>query len=339
MKYILLSLLITFVISDSCISPSGKPVDWYVIYQLPQKETKGVLDYAYIDNNEKDFTIYPDNQNFPPTAQTYNLNKSGINYITWNDDATNGDYKPKYDERVAHSKGVLAFNEKAGFYIIHSLPRFPFHNEKTIMNVLPSNAGFFGQTFFCMTIDYATANNVLDALLNIEPLILLNNIVSKKPDVVNKINKLINKDYSNRKEFKQITISTVGGQEVELFIKGPTDTLPWDGLIPGHYRDDFYVETWTKPALLPNVCGKVKTLNILDIHIGPYDFHDVEDHSKWGVGKKKNIVCYGDLNRTQSQEKRKGSIACFKSAISSKVREFIHENQECPSKKFLELLF
>lgn len=340
MKCILLAILITLTLSDTCISPAGKSVDWYVIYQLPKNQTEGKLQYAYIDNTQSDFQIHNDDENFPPTTQTYKLN-SGLNtFLTWNDDATNGQDKPKYNDKVAHSKGVLAFNQNEGFYIIHSLPRFPFHNGKEINNVLPSNAGFYGQTFFCMSIDRNTSLNVLDALMVIEPLILLShNSDSKNAEITSKIDKLIIRDYRGRKEFKIMNLKTIGGLNVELFLKGEVDTLPWDGVIPNHYQDDFYVETWTRPALLPNVCGKVKTLNILDLHIGPYNFHDIEDHSKWGVSSNKDIICYGDLNRTQSQEKRNGSIACFKSKISNIVRDFIKKSEECNPKHFLELIY
>jgi deoxyribonuclease-2 len=289
---IILFIVLSFIKSESCFSPFQKEVDWFIIYLIPKNSSNNEFKYVYIDNIEKEFKDYNVDENFPPTYLTYNLNKDNSNYITWNDDAKNGNENVIYNESVAHSKGVLSFGERRGFYLIHSLPRFPFHNNEIILNELPSNAGFFGQTFFCMSVNLGTVMKILDSLFLIEPQILLHRVITNKILMYNKIEKLVKRDFRNRNSETTFSIVSIGGLKVDIFLKKEIDELPWDGLIPKFYDDDFYVETWVKPILLPNICDKKETINIIDLDILNYKFKNSDDHSKWAISKKKKILCY-----------------------------------------------
>ena len=142
-KITILCIICSFIKSEGCVSPSQKEVDWYIIYLIPKKSSPNEFKYVYIDEYQKEFEDFNVDEKFPPTYMTYNLNKDNRNYITWNDDAKNGNNQVKYDESVAHSKGVLSYGQRRGFYLTHSLPRFPYHENETILSELPSNAGSF----------------------------------------------------------------------------------------------------------------------------------------------------------------------------------------------------
>jgi deoxyribonuclease-2 len=356
--FILAFILFTigkYFIQNSCISPEGNNVDWYVIYLFPTKG--GDLKFSYIDNKMKDFKMLaatPDK--FPPIKMTEKLNSGDDTYVIWNDDQTNGDDHPNYNFNVAHSKGVLAFNSNSGSYMIHSLPRFPLRTkEGKILSEFATNVGYFGQTFFCMSISFSQVKGILDNLLLIDPMVILHHInedhlkdaqihkrVEQLADIFNNGGELMRLDVLSEtiatpKKEGMATVKTSGGVEINIFIKTKHDEIPWNQQIPNFYADSFYVETWVKPHLLPNVCGKQNVYNILEMDITKFDFLDTEDHSKWGVNEQGNVVCYGDLNRTEEQEKRTGTIACFKNAtLGSKIRKFITKSEKCKNKFLME---
>lgn len=336
-------------LTNSCLSPEGKSVDWSIIYTLPKSSTGDSKKFTYIDNTLKDFTLYEAVEDqFPPLkiALELNNNKEDNSYLIWNDDPKNGDDKPKYDESFAHSKGLLSFDSERAVYIIHSLPRFPFRDQKgKILNKFSSNYGIYGQTFFCMSLDISQVNSIIDILLSIKPQVILHNVSvqSQKNKVLQqKIENLLNLK-NNLKLSKLVPIRTIGGLEVKVFVENEHGNLPWDAAIPQHYKDSFYVETWTRPSLLPNICNKDGVLNMVGIKMMNFSFSNTDDHSKWGVSVKKNVLCYGDLNRTYRPSENKdrlGTVACFEHEVSHLVKKFITDYERCDREddnlKFLE---
>jgi hypothetical protein len=329
--------------SNSCISPEGALVDWSIIYTFDKNSTNMTNKFAYIDEISNEFRLYDTKiNNFPPLMLAMELNSKETTYIIWNDDATNGEVKPSYDSSVAHSKGVLSFNSERGIYMIHSFPRFPFRDiNGTIIDEFQDNFGYYSQTFFCMNIHFNQVNKILDSLLNIKPLVLLHNILEvHEKDVLlyKKIENLVSKQVVES-EITVTNLETIKGLKINLFIKKrENEVIPWDADIPNFYKESFYVETWTRPELLPDVCKKgeevlnMETLNILNV-----EFKNTNDHSKWAVAVNKDLVCYGDLNRTEEQTKRAGTIACFENKNIAKItRAFIQKYESCPSLNFLE---
>lgn len=345
---LLITYSITCVAHNSCISPHNKQVDWSIIYLLPKNGEE--MDFLYMDDTMKDFTtLKATEKNFPPVTLTASLT-STQNYVIWNDDQTNGDHKPEYNFHVAHSKGVLAFDNKNGFYMIHSLPRFPLRTEAgKIEAKFASNVGQYGQIFFCMSIDISEVESILDALLTVKPMVILHNLSkTHSTDTLHKkIEELANlfkhKAESNEKEFTQNSrtekkkkITTLQGLEVDLFMKTKDMELPWNKDIPSFYKDNFYVETWTRPHLLPSLCSTHSVYVVEEMNFGGIEMVNTKDHSKWGVSETSDVICYGDINRTQEQEVRTGTVACFKNEIVAKmVRKFIKKSETCSKLSFL----
>ena len=52
-------------------------------------------------------------------------------------------------------------------------------------------------------------------------------------------------------------------------------------------------------------------MNFLEVKYDSYEYEVNKEHSKWGITHKKNIVCFADLNHTESQKERGGHIVCF----------------------------
>ena len=51
------------------------------------------------------------------------ITQGQFGYVMWNDEFPGGD--PPVWEGGAHAKGVLGLDQSSGFYLLHSVPKFP----------------------------------------------------------------------------------------------------------------------------------------------------------------------------------------------------------------------
>jgi len=236
----------------------------------------------------------------------------------------------------AHSKGGLVYDKEGGYFLSHSLPRFPLMIDDKFQKTLPDNAGKFAQSWLCISINKENALSIASQLLIINP----NIFIGVDEDKVDKDNETIKKLITNRGDPKladqdHITVKSKLGKTFDIFSKSKrSEVLPWDEPIPSHFNDDFYVETWTKPDRLPNECkNKNKIFNVFTLKFSSFEFGHDNEHSKWAVSKKKNISCFGDLNRTGTQKQRGGFSICFENeGLSRDMRASILTSEECPKK-------
>nr|XP_037286775.1 deoxyribonuclease-2-beta-like isoform X2 [Rhipicephalus microplus] len=174
MKYPLLAALIAQGIvsfssakdlpPQSCKDENGNEVDWFIIYKLPRSTLKSVNPtggkFAYVDseNSKKTLEYWPISQqdlfkNSNPIAYTLRslyerTTSEDILYFAYNDEppkTSEGKWKGK-----GHSKGVVLFDKTAGFWLLHSVPKF-MKGLKSGQYVFPENAKNNGQMFVCFT--------------------------------------------------------------------------------------------------------------------------------------------------------------------------------------------
>ena len=304
-----------------CLDPSGKEVDWYTIFFFSKSMSKidKEIHYAYFDPNLNELQYYKYDENtFPPTRITKYVTEGGedFNYFFWNDDKTvkNGSNSSASSTK-AHAKGSLVYDINSGAFLTHSLPRFPTRTKANeILTELPSNAGVYGQHFFCITVSKTTAEKVAELLNYIN---ISNNASVKKDNVNSSANKwitaLINNVYdtSYPKEL-QTTIKSKAGVDFNVISKSYLKKVtPYDTTLRSIYHDDFYVRTWTKPALAPAICEEYSIFNVENVKFGKYGYSKGKEHSKWAISVYKYINCFADLNHCPSQANRGGNIICF----------------------------
>lgn len=314
--------------SAKCFSPSGKVVDWYFIFLMNRTQNK----YVYMDNTMKDSKVFDfKNEEFPPLKLALALNNKDNNYIVWNDDSIVTPEKPY--SKMAHSKGIIAYGADSGVHLVHSLPKFPEMNiNETFIDVLPANQGSYSQTFFCSSFDKKNLFVIIDTLKDIKAGVQSNYYGNKFDKDLDEVVAHFDSNLNKRSKGTEITIesvTTLGGVQMDFFAKPKSVLeLPWDNHIPNHYKENFYVGTWTRPELLAPSCKKYKTLNILSYSVKQMVYKNTQDHSKWGHSAK--VFCVGDLNRTSSQFNRSGTVLCMKSELVSKiVGKFAGEVDSC----------
>lgn len=314
--------------SAQCSSPTGMSVDWYFIFLMSREYGK----YVYMDNTMKESKTFELKlAEFPPLKLALSLNKQDSNHIVWNDQTIVEPEKPF--SKMAHSKGLLAYGKDSGVYLVHSLPKFPemMANGK-FTDKLPANEGSYAQTFLCASFDNKNLFTIIDTLKDIKVGVQSNyygnNFDKDLDEVVKHFDSNLNKR-SKGNEISVESITTLDGASMTFFAKPKSVLeLPWDGHIPNFYKENFYVGTWTRPNLLPPVCKKFNTNNILSYSVKEMTYNNTQDHSKWGHSK--TVFCVGDLNRTASQLNRSGTVICIKSTlVSSIVSKFAEKVDSC----------
>lgn len=321
-----------------CVNPAGKKVDWYFLYFMNSKYNS----FVYADNVDQKFRVYPTTiETFPPLEIVRHMNLQSSSWAVWND-RTIKETEENFSTQ-AHSKGMLSFDDKEGVYLMHSLPGFPLikKDSNKFLEDFPDNAGVYAQTFACVTLSHESLGTMLSNLIVMHPGIQASFFHKKltKLKITESFYKFVELPRT-KKEPAVLPLFTVGGTELSFFIKPNVEaiSLPWDGVVPEVLQSDIIVGTWTKPKILDTLCNnKYKTLNALSYNILGMEYDNNQDHSKWGVTVKPKAICIGDLNRTESQLSRSGSVMCiYNNELSKQSKKFIVSTSKCPSSlKFL----
>ena len=322
-KSIILSVLLLSASCSTkkvCLNPLGQEVDWYAIFFMPASiSDDGEIHYGYYDPNLSSLEYYQyDVNTFPPTHITrFTLgDETDFNYFFWNDDKTVKDgSSSSAASSKAHAKGSLVYDSTSGAFLLHSLPRFPTRtSENVVLEELPSNAGSYGQTFLCISVNKETAETIAE-LINCVNVCVNKAVDSDRVNTTpNKwVEKLISNSMDRSCEIEHTNIiKSLGGVEFTFYGKNyKNKIIPYDTTMREAYQDHFYVRTWSRPSLAPAQYDTYNLVNVLEVKYDSYEYQVTKEHSKWGITYKKNIVCFADLNHTESQKERGGHIVCF----------------------------
>ena len=308
-----------------CRNPKGVEVDWYVVFFMPKSASSdGEIYYAYIDDTLQSLVYYKyEESTFPPTIITKYVTSASttdFNYFFWNDDKTTKDGdSDSASSSKAHAKGSLVYDANNGAFLLHSLPRFPTRTSANeILTELPSNAGVYGQHFFCITVSKSTSEKIAEILNYIN----VSNNNSVNTDRVNStpnkwISLLITNKYDSSYPTElETTITSKGGVYFDIISKSYLNKItPYDTTLRTKYNDDFYVRTWVLPSVAPAICEDYSIYNVLNVKFGDYAYAKGKEHSKWAISVFKYINCFADLNHTPSQANRGGNIFCFENEV------------------------
>lgn len=333
--------------SIQCLSNEGKPIDWFIIYKLPKNVFKKQSFY-YMDATKPTWTMPSstmdkDDHAVCKTLQQIYQKRSDMMYVMYNDQpnqlanfssgTTNLRYKPDY----GHTKGVVAFDEQSGFWLIHSAPRFPTH--KTEGYKWPTTLNKYGQTFLCISLQTENAlDEIGKQLLYNYPDIYDYALPTMFKSRYRNMAAAIAKRHVKTSPWKRETVlKSIGGRKFYSFAKYSDFNADLYGAwLAPRFSDTLLVETWqdTRGKLCSNCSGQYRVYNIKTVNFknDNVKFKETTDHSKWAITMHDTEAwtCVGDINRAHAQTRRPGGTVCFQNQqVWKQFHDLVFDYHDC----------
>ncbi|XP_073994917.1 deoxyribonuclease II isoform X1 [Rhodnius prolixus] len=331
--------------SVQCLDESGKPVDWYVVYKLPNNAHKSYSEsegssYLYITSETlkkgwimSNQSIHSQQSLVAKTLKPLYRNQDKELWLVYNDQGTNildGSFGS-----FGHAKGVVAANKDGGFWLVHSVPHFPpVENEYSY----PKTGLRNGQSMLCISILKDQLDILGQILTYYKPLIKGKRISADLRSVYPQLVAAAEGAVIKKAPWQMFTsIKSAGGRSFSNFAKARKfnkDLYQW---VAEQFQTSILTETWLNELHpLPSTCNIYEVLNVESIKFDeqPFQFSSSKDHSKWAVSKSisKPWVCIGDINRALHQEKRGGGTMCLEDKLLWKAyRSIVDKISECKS--------
>ncbi|XP_070562306.1 deoxyribonuclease-2-alpha-like [Ptychodera flava] len=221
---------------------------------------------------------------------------------------------------TAHAKGALLFDSSEGFWMVHSLPRFPA--DPSMKYIWPENGYINGQVFLCVTYPRQELDTIKNQILFYKP-----NIYSRHPQPSGL--SLPSAAQSADGSTSPISLVTLKDRQFLSIAKQDGHDLDIYEYVAERLRvTGFDVQTWRNGMgeKLASCTGQTKytftgkysvenidTLQFPSPNGGTITYERTKDHSKWCVSddRSRPWVCIGDLNRMVSQRTRGGGVVCL----------------------------
>ncbi|XP_053670215.1 deoxyribonuclease-2-alpha [Anopheles nili] len=341
----------------SCRGESGEPVDWYYLYKLPKESSQrdspsNGLRYAYVTSKDEagapgvplqwHSARYDVNQSSSAPGRTIALatgkHSGAILTIMYNDEPANG----PVDFERGHTKGVVSTDGTTGFWLVHSVPKFPPPIGSDYS--YPHTGMLYGQSFLCVSLDASQMETVAHQLLMNEVTVYSSNVPADLAGHFPTLDRVARMAPADKSPpfYSQKTIKSRAGVDFETFAKSRSfgKELYADWIAPS-LDVGLLVETWQHGAgNLPSECTgrRHSVLNVREVTVGPQDrFSSLKDHSKWAVNevsddeRTRGWICVGDINRQEHQKQRGGGSVCRASEkLAALYRGMIDEMEACP---------
>ncbi|XP_076252595.1 deoxyribonuclease II isoform X2 [Rhynchophorus ferrugineus] len=340
---LLLVLSTSSCYSFQCMDQENQPVDWFLIYKFPKQPShpnklirKG-LGFVYITSNNVSNWILsnvgitdPNNLVSNTLAPIYNTSLNDLLYIFYNDQPPYG----KTPKKKGHTKGGLLTDNTNGFWLVHSVPHFPFFLDKYRY---PGTGIRNGQSFLCLSLNITNLNTVGIQLQYNQPHIFAANASNYFQTSTPELYKAANNITVGQAPWYNIAfIITLAGTNLTSFAKSRQFGKDlYSDLVAPSLEANLDVETWpNEPDRLASECDKpFKVANILNVTFTDIQvtFNTTVDHSKWAVSTQNNEdnwICIGDINRAKPQTLRGGGTTCLHNSILSTLYQNIIVNTE-----------
>ncbi|XP_049627229.1 deoxyribonuclease-2-beta [Suncus etruscus] len=330
----------------SCINEDGKAVDWFTFYKLPKsRDKKGNytgLEYLYLDSTTRSWRMGKQLVNSTKSflgrtlQQLYKAHACQYNntaYLIYNDGVPNA---VNYSSKYGHTKGLLLWNRVQGFWLLHSIPKFP--PVATEGYGYPHSGKRNGQAGICVTFKYSQFKAIDLQLLIYNPNIYSCFIPDTFQQELIHMPQLCAGIKSRKIPRRYLTtLQSSQGQKFLHFAKSSSylDDI-FAAWMAQQLKTHLLAETWQrKNQELPSNCSLLyHVYNIKAIVISEqYDFNSYQDHSKWCVsqnGTQNQWTCIGDINRSPSQAFRSGGFICTQNQhIYKAYQKLVLEYENC----------
>ncbi|KAH7719140.1 Deoxyribonuclease II family protein [Aphelenchoides avenae] len=324
--------------SPACKDPSGNDVDWFVGLKLPKSAGPSGYEYYYADAKNPKFkletnTLKSDKGAVGRTAQIAIDSKKDQSRFTlfYNDEHPD----EELDGYRAHMKGFIAFDEKQGFWLIHSVPGLVDSNKPY---EYPESGTKYGQSILCVTYPTKALEEIAEQLIVGQPSIydfVLPEFVKSAYPRMQAAAEGKKQSPKGREVQREAKLTSKGGEKFLSFQKNRLFAKDlYADFVASSIGKDMYVETWLNGAAkdyLPLCDGPGKVTSLRSVKPGAHNWASSMDHSKWVVTKDPSWVCIGDVNRQESQAKRGGGTVCFENKQIWKFMRDAVDTYECCS--------
>ncbi|KAL3072658.1 hypothetical protein niasHS_017632 [Heterodera schachtii] len=322
----------------SCKSLSGKDVDWFVAYKLPDLGSDGDgTAFLYSDANTAAWRLSDKNVEDKSSAIGLTVSqlftakkKKGDFFALFNDENPNNG---KTDSNRAHMKGMLVFDDISGFWLVHSVPKFPASTGADY--VYPQSGKRNGQSMLCITLSSTALKEIGQQLFVAQPNVydfqLPDSFARLFPDLAKAVNRTTF-PYKKRVPFSVTDVHSLKGQSFTTFHKHKQFGKDlYSELVAPRLKSSIYVETWLvgRGDLPSNCSSSFKVHNVLSVKASKFAFKNTEDHSKWAVSESGRWTCIGDINRQQSQARRGGGTVCLSNPKIASLYQSAVAGAEC----------
>ncbi|XP_062841226.1 deoxyribonuclease-2-alpha isoform X2 [Trichomycterus rosablanca] len=326
--------------SITCYDDEGNAVDWFYLYKLPRHEEPppGGEKYLLLKEGSQGWVdgsgLVGDITGALGRSVGPLYHGDELGYILYNDQPPTENHLDDANRSGGHTKGVVLFDSKQGFWLVHSTPHFPPTKDEGSFSY-PSTGFNNGQNFICVTYPLERFETIGEQLKINQPhiydCVIPDSLASSVPSMVNlcklhrggKNSSITHDSYSTPN--RSISLLSLAGKEFISFAKGATfqNDLYHSWVAPA-LQSDLLVQFWRRSTgILPSDCSSDwKVLNVDLISLGKQiTFKATEDHSKWAVSagggglKGGDWVCVGDINRNEAEEMRGGGTVCQSDAV------------------------
>jgi deoxyribonuclease-2 len=220
----------------------------------------------------------------------------------------------------AHSKGLMLFDGEKGFWMVHSVPKWPGAVSQGWYDI---SSLTYAQSIMCTTFRLDRLEDIAALQMVQWPLIyssgISSDLMDDHPQFVEWITGSKNKTATNT----TTELVSYNGRHMTHYSKSNyCDCDLWGDVVAPGVKSNMRVETWQNGngGKLPDFCApdyEYSVVNITAIAMpdGNASWRETQDHSKWGVSEEDaQTVCIGDINRQPSQEDRGGGALCYASS-------------------------
>jgi len=315
----------------SCLDESGESVDYFSMMKY-----NNAAEYDYLDASSTSYK--PSSNSLESTTegalaltldQVYS-GHSSLNYAMWNDEDSSGS---THGSR-AHSKGVIAYDEDGGFWLTHSVPRYP----NTVSEGKADLPDYkYGQSFLCLTLSASKFETVAKQMQIVFPYVYDSALnYDDSGSFADFVNGIADKDTQLSTE----TITTAGRRSFTHYAKNKDNDVDIYEVIAADLKKPIYAETWMNGETsnqMPSYCDgsyTVEDVTVVQSSSTDTTWKETQDHSKWLVTKSTSsgTGCIGDLNRQYSQSSRGGGMLCYStSSFVEALNDRVDEYSSCSS--------
>jgi len=287
----------------SCKNEQGESVSKWHILKFPHST-------SYVYSTDTAPSVFDLNDTtagaLASTMQQFWL--TDVEYALYNDEPP---HSTTYNFSSAHAKAAIVWDSETTVALFHSIPQFPVGPASSSHYTgLLQNAWEYAQHIVCITMETQAFLNIGGLLAGMNPQIYEGSLPSW--------NALDSCQYQPFEEYLLIVKSAA--YEVDI----------WDSCVGSYFSTNLQVISWVHGTVDGADCNTRNTLDVLSIQysFGEY-YSNYDNHAKWGIGLYP-LVCFGDLNRVETQKVRSGAIICWKDPdVFSSLQGIIGQTNSC----------